>query len=272
MDTLSLTLPYDESTPLDDEDEEENYVLATDNVNLSNKAKQTTISSGNKQYNLMNSLAVKCRVPFDQDSISSDRLDPEKNTEKQIETFFPSLSDNDSLKEDFKKVIGKILCDHIQELEWCSTDQFQFNHSNSKYTNLKSDIVNLGVIAKDENISSEYIEIMRWTHQYVPKNKILVEFGDELTVERISNCQEDMRNEREREGQLIDIVPTIADFHTFENFLEAIWILFFDPSSSKDVGIMYASKCFLNATNVPPRPMKDVDASYSFLHQYTSAL
>ena len=39
------------------------------------------------------------------------------------------------------------------------------------------------------------IEILQWTKQYVPANKPIIYFGDELTVERVINAQRAMANE-----------------------------------------------------------------------------
>lgn len=62
-------------------------------------------------------------------------------------------------------------------------------------------------------------------HKYVPRtgtDKLLpiLSVGDLLTVERELNAQEDMRNATTREKRKEGLIPTMADFHCFGNFLD----------------------------------------------------
>ena len=52
-------------------------------------------------------------------------------------------------------------------------------------------------------------------------------FGDELTVERVHNCQEEMRDADSPIKRAEMIIPCLADFHTFGNFLEVRKLLDF---------------------------------------------
>lgn len=81
----------------------------------------------------------------------------------------------------------------------------------------------LGVLSKDENVGKDIIDIMHFLHQFVsyPDGKIshILSFGDELTCEREHNAQEDQRDGETPSKRLEGLVPCIADFHTFGNFL-----------------------------------------------------
>ena len=53
--------------------------------------------------------------------------------------------------------------------------------------------------------------------------------GDLLTVEREQNAQEDLRDSPTSSGRLQGLIPALADFHTYGNFLEVCdfsWINF----------------------------------------------
>ena len=129
-----------------------------------------------------------------------------------------------------------------------NTTRLTLSHTD---TDKQSEMVYLEVINKNENSARECKEILEWQQQYVPEGESIIEFGDELTVERILNVLEDRRNEKDIIAQLCNIIPTISNFHTLKNFLEAIW--------KTDVGTVYQGKCFFNAKNAPDRPVKNPD-------------
>ena len=88
----------------------------------------------------------------------------------------------------------------------------------------------LGVLNKDENVGKGMIDIMAFLHQFVPVGKDeepyhVLSFGDLLTCERQQNSQEDQRNSPSVSKRLEGLIPCIADFHTFGNFLQVKGII-----------------------------------------------
>lgn len=86
----------------------------------------------------------------------------------------------------------------------------------------------MGVLNKDENKSSDMIEILQTIHKYIPEkdNGELEETifgGDLITCERCMNAQEDMRDAPTHKKRLTGVKPVIEDFHTFGNFLQVIF-------------------------------------------------
>lgn len=93
---------------------------------------------------------------------------------------------------------------------------------------LPSHQVTLGVLEKNENETSDMIDIKHHMHTFVPahisKEKTSLQpilcFGDLLTVERGLHAQEDRRNSRDPSSRFEGLIDVLADFHTFGNFLE----------------------------------------------------
>lgn len=89
----------------------------------------------------------------------------------------------------------------------------------------------LGVLSKDENVTKDIKEIMQFLHQFVPNNDTetqhVLSFGDELTCEREHNAQEDQRDAPTIAKRMAGLIPCIADFHTFGNFLMVRFVFSF---------------------------------------------
>ena len=88
--------------------------------------------------------------------------------------------------------------------------------------------VTLGVLEKNENETSDMIDIKHHMHTLVPahisKEKTCLRpilcFGDLLTVERGLHAQEDRRNSMDPSSRLKGLIDVLADFHTFGNFVD----------------------------------------------------
>ena len=66
---------------------------------------------------------------------------------------------------------------------------------------------------------------MKYQHQFVPSDgddSVLRMFsvGDLLTVGRMQNAHIDMQDATSITERIEGLIPALADFHTFENFLE----------------------------------------------------
>lgn len=69
------------------------------------------------------------------------------------------------------------------------------------------------------------IDIMAFLHQFVPVEQngepnYVLSFGDLLTCERQQNSVEHQRDGPTVSKRLGGLIPCIADFHTFGNFLQ----------------------------------------------------
>ena len=82
---------------------------------------------------------------------------------------------------------------------------------------------------KNEASTEGIIDIMHDQHTMVPghnTHNLLRTFsiGDLLTVEREQNAQNDQQDGDSSSKRLEGLIPGLADFHTFGNFLEVLYI------------------------------------------------
>lgn len=80
---------------------------------------------------------------------------------------------------------------------------------------------------QNEATTEGIIEIMREQHNFVPGHDTkhplrMLSFGDLLTVERQQNAQDDLRDSLTPSNRLEGLIPALADFHSYGNFLEVI--------------------------------------------------
>lgn len=77
---------------------------------------------------------------------------------------------------------------------------------------------------ENENTSEGILEIMRTQNKYVATSKETIQkmftVGDLLTVERSQNAKLDVLDSSSATERLEGLVPALADFHTYGNFLE----------------------------------------------------
>lgn len=69
---------------------------------------------------------------------------------------------------------------------------------------------------------------MKYQHKLIPGNDSqhvrVFSVGDLLTVEREQNAQEDLRDSPTCSSRLEGLIPALADFHTFGNFMEVSFL------------------------------------------------
>ena len=85
--------------------------------------------------------------------------------------------------------------------------------------------VPLGILDSDETTTDGMIDIMQEQHKLVPGHNSshlvrTLSFGDLLTVERQQNAQEDLKDSATSSGRLEGLIPALADFHSYGNFME----------------------------------------------------
>ena len=80
---------------------------------------------------------------------------------------------------------------------------------------------------------------MREQHTYVPGHNTerlvrTMGVGDLLSVERSQNAQDDLQDSTTPSARLEGLIPALADFHTYGNFLEVTYIpILHTPSVSR---------------------------------------
>lgn len=238
--------------------------------------------------------AVQDRISFRHLSTHSTMITPE---DINYNVFFPSEADNIHLLSNFEMLITRMFVKHIPGLQHLSREiQHHIEHQYSKNMALKSHVVPLGVLLKNENVLTEMVDILDALHKYVPgctstqsidfdthggsirSVDVQVQFfthiligGDQLTASRIRSAQRVLRNSESRNERLEGFIPVIEDWHTKMCFLEVIWKRLYSSCSVMDFGTLFQLRNVINRRNVVMDVSKDVAACEEFMELITTA-
>ena len=136
--------------------------------------------------------------------------------------FLPSTEDLTCIKDDMEVLVSRILCNYVRAFE--PLKKFVTKHIHHKYTSemaQKSDIVVLDVLHKNENKSSDMVEIMHEMTSYLTTSYKLTALsgGDHLTCEREQSAKRHVMCSNTREGRLEQLEPCCEDWHCLMSFL-----------------------------------------------------
>ncbi|XP_052103401.1 uncharacterized protein LOC127736867 [Mytilus californianus] len=184
--SIDMDSPFTTTIPVEASSESGPFQIVMDNLNLHQKTRHKTLDTSNKVHNLVHSIGIQHRVTTDLESL----LPQADILSIPNEAFVPNQTDHDDLYADFQILIQRALVTYIPELkDFRDLVTFHIEHQYSKASEKKSDIVPLGILEKDENITEQMIEVVQHLQQYVPKTNdgkfipILLG-GDALSVER----------------------------------------------------------------------------------------
>uniref|UniRef100_A0A1X7UBH7 DUF6589 domain-containing protein n=1 Tax=Amphimedon queenslandica TaxID=400682 RepID=A0A1X7UBH7_AMPQE len=216
------------------------FKLVGDNLDKNIKRRHTRIDQQTISFHGFHYYAVRDRVNL---STLSDIPKPSfflPVSQLPINSLFPSRADDQTLEYNFAVHISRVL---VEELAYFSNtfDQVvtrHIGHPYSKEMAQKSDIVPLGIMNKNENMTEEMIEILEEVHKYVPTRQktvaddksgrivsgdlchTLLIGGDQLTRKRIKSARDMRRNGKTPHSQLTGLMPVCEDWHTKGIFLE----------------------------------------------------
>ena len=128
---------------------------------------------------------------------------------------------------------------------------------------------------KNENVTSEMIDILRESSKYVPKcNDRLSQIffgGDQLTSERSRNAQLAMQDGGNDEQRLNGLICKAEDWHAKINFLKIIFQILYRESSEREPGTLSRLQKLINRRYVSKKATKHVAATEEFLSLVTDA-
>nr|XP_054758519.1 uncharacterized protein LOC129264636 [Lytechinus pictus] len=252
------------------------FQVVADNVDLFIQARHPTRSNYGSDLHMVNILAIENRITGHH--LPSENKDDFKPDDIKSEMFLPNVGDNESLRNEWKVLCGKIISQYMPKLkEELKELQSSIPHKHMEETRAKSNVVDLGVLMHDENTADGIYHIMHHLHGYVPGHGTsnphkVISAGDLLTCERESSCIEEQRNSSTASQRLEGLVPVISDFHTLANFYQVVWKVLYDPASAGDKGTLYQARNFLKTNNVTQDPIKNINAAEHLIEQYTIAL
>uniref|UniRef100_A0A7M5VF96 C2H2-type domain-containing protein n=3 Tax=Clytia hemisphaerica TaxID=252671 RepID=A0A7M5VF96_9CNID len=254
------------------------FVLVGDNLEYKVVRRHMTTSKQNIDYHMFNMMGVRNRVnaPVELEDMIQPPL--ENKLDIDLSNYFPNKNDESKLATEFSTLVFRVLTEYREDMSRMRNHlRSVIPHDYMEETKRKSEITTLGILNKNENKTEDMIEIMEDLHTMVPcleDGELVKTFaiGDLLTLEREIHSQEDLRCSTTAIKRLEGLIPGLADFHTYGNFMEVVWHFLYDASSSSDVGTLYQARNFLNARNVSKEPMKCVNACEELLNKYTEAL
>jgi L1 cell adhesion molecule like protein len=222
-----------------------------------------------------------------------DRIDTSNFSEKhespptlQLYDFLPSNEDYSSLKENFKVLVSRILCQNMKFFKnnFSKSIQWHIEHQYSSEMKRKSQIVPLGVIFKNEAKYEEMIEIMDCLHKYVPslvsestvavnneerevKDELLYPIcfgGDQMSASRYRGSRIIRSNSTSATTRLEGLFAVNEDWHSQLTLLKSIWVRLRNCKSGMQRGTLMQLQLLINRKNVKNEPKQDFSACEDF--------
>lgn len=164
-------------------------------------------------------LAVKARV---QPPSPDDSFIPLPIATLEHSEFLPTSSELGTVKQNMEILVSRILCEYIVAFK--SLEKSVTAHIPHKYNTkmaIKSDVVVLDVLHKNENKSNDMIDIMHEMASYLTPSFELTALsgGDHVTCERQQGSKRHVMCSNTREGRLEQLEPCCEDWHCLMNFL-----------------------------------------------------
>ncbi|KAL5488698.1 hypothetical protein EMCRGX_G017679 [Ephydatia muelleri] len=284
------------------------FRLVGDNVDKNVKPRDMRLNSQTTSLHYFHTYAVKDRICFSH--LSTDPIEIVQDS-INFEMFYPTVGDNTQLVSNLETLVARMFVQRIPGLQSLSAEATpHIKHLYSKQMALKSEVVPLGVMLKNENVLGDMINILDGLHQYIPTTTTsqtldvcaegghtravevkLHNFsyiplgGDQLTIARIRGILSNSDNGEER---LEGFVPVIEDWHTKMCFMEGlefghdiapfllidaqvIWKRLYSSCSGMDTGTLFQLRNVINRRNVITDVSKDLTACEEFMQLATIA-
>ncbi|KAL5510576.1 hypothetical protein EMCRGX_G006142 [Ephydatia muelleri] len=270
------------------------FRLVGDNVDKNVKPRDMRLNSQTTSLHYFHTYAVKDRICFSH--LSTDPIEIVQDS-INFEMFYPTVGDNTQLVSNLETLVARMFVQRIPGLQSLSAEATpHIKHLYSKQMALKSEVVPLGVMLKNENVLGDMIDILDGLHQYIPTTTTsqmldvcaegghtravevkLHNFsyiplgGDQLTIARIRGSQSILSNSDNGEERLEGFVPVTEDWHTKMCFMEVIWKRLYSSCSGMDTGTLLQLRNVINRRNVITDVSKDLTACEEFMQLATIA-
>eukprot|EP00731_Ephydatia_muelleri_P004086 Em0002g262a len=270
------------------------FRLVGDNIDKNVKPRDMRINSQTSSLHYFHAYAVKDRISFKHLSADATIIFPQ---DIDFNVFYPSVEDNFQLVSNFETLVTRMFVQHIPGLQSLSAmANHHIEHQYSKNMALKSEVVPLGVLLKNENVLKDMVDILDELHKYVPRTTTMQTIdvctggggttavdihvntfshiplgGDQLTVARIRGSQRVEFNAENGDERLEGFFPVIEDWHTKMCFMEVIWKRLYNSCSGMDAGTLFQLREVINRRNVISDVTKDLTACEEFMELVTTA-
>ncbi|XP_052071483.1 uncharacterized protein LOC127709853 [Mytilus californianus] len=265
--SIDMDSPFTTTIPVEASSESGPFQIVMDNLNLHQKTRHKTLDTSNKVHNLVHSIGIQHRVTTDLESL----LPQADILSIPNEAFVPNQTDHDDLYADFQILIQRALVTYIPELkDFRDLVTFHIEHQYSKASEKKSDIVPLGILEKDENITEQMIEVVQHLQQYVPKTNdgkfipILLG-GDALSVERGEAASRARMDAITEEDRLEGFTWKSEDWHGHVISLQETFNLLYKGTSSGEKGTLFQLRNLFDRRGVKSQVSSAVNDDREFI-------
>ncbi|KAL5479300.1 hypothetical protein EMCRGX_G022803 [Ephydatia muelleri] len=269
-----------DGSPVLDCGEWNGFKLIGDNIDKNIKPRDMRINNQTKSLHYFHAFAVKDRINFSDITNNAELVFPD---DIDYSVFYPNDDDDAQLVSNFQTLVTRIFVEyipHLQHLLGKVTHNIQ--HKYSKNMSIKSTVVPLGVILKNENILNDMVDILDVLHQYVPKT---------TTTQTYNTCAEDGAREqlsfaqKGSGGNLVTGCTHQAKSGTkvalaclgcdqtchYHDVVMVVWKRLYNTSSGVDKGTLFQLRNLINRRNVVSDVSKDTAACEEFMELITVA-
>jgi hypothetical protein len=196
------------------------YQIVGDNVDIRVVPRHMTLDHRTADHHWFHIYAVKNRVQAPPSLCDDHPIGDIKTA--QLSVFLPTKQDCCDLAKEFIAIIMRVLVQHVPKLQrYASLVPVHLPHKHSTEMMRKSEIVNLGVVMKNEQRTEEMIEILAALNKYLPQGssrKPVPFCGDQLTAERCRSAQGCRVQSETAVDRLEGLIAVPADWHALVTF------------------------------------------------------
>ena len=204
-----------------------------------------------------------------------------------FEEIIPNDLDNKYLQTEFQSLVSRVVVSLFPSFaQYKDNVNFHLPHLYSKIMSQKTKTIPLGLLDVDEKKTEDMISTIKYIHEkYVPyvasekygetilKPIRVTIAGDQLTKQNSDKAIRAINNSNTKKNRQDGIITTVADFHCSMNFNDVIYKLFYNPSSSTDIGTMFQLRNKISRKDVNKSALGDhYRANDTFIHDVTDAL
>lgn len=189
------------------------FKFVGDNVDKRKGVRDIRSDNHGKLKHMFSLIAVKARVT---PPSSVPDFVPVNLSSLEVSHFLPTNVDVEAIQKNLVVLVSRILCDYIQA--FCYQKHLvakHIPHSHSKEMAKTSKVVVVDVLHKNENKSSDMVEIMRETVSHLGERFKLTVLsgGDHVTCEREQACKRHVMCANTPEGRLEQLESCVEDWH-----------------------------------------------------------
>ncbi|XP_078590946.1 uncharacterized protein LOC144870520 [Branchiostoma floridae x Branchiostoma japonicum] len=240
-----------------------------DNVDICQRVRHKTSQNSNIDHHFVHAYASLDRVnvqdlPDDQ-PIADILTVP-------LQEFLPSKEDRSSMREDMVTIASRKVVENMpffnKYFKDCVTEHIP--HMYSEQAKLKSHVVPLGILEKNETKHEDMIAILEEYQKYVPHGMKLPLEGDGLSNMRGVESQDARADGATAADRLEGLELVTAEWHAHVTALQDVYNAYYDPRSATEKGTLFQLRNRFDRRNVTKSTKDSFNPNREFLNFVSS--